>query len=241
MFCPLLPHCRTPPGFFGRWLFWPRHVRIRTSKHTATKTPRQEARPPRGPCSEALQCATGFACVGPRRIERLIADPGIVGTEKRAGGALTLLSVRGILWRDSDSPFLPEISKGRSNDDHRCTTTYWGYPCCGSASANVYGHRGNAVYAGTRSWYASADGNAYRNADGGWQQHSASGWQSASGDTSWADREQQPAAASRAVAGTAAAGAAQAMTSHLRSGRESSAGNRALPCRYANRVAPLRT
>ena len=52
--------------------------------------------------------------------------------------------------------------------------------------------RGNAVYAGTRSWYASADGNAYRNADGGWQQHGASGWQSASGDTSWADREQQP-------------------------------------------------
>ncbi|MBO3707828.1 MAG: hypothetical protein J5X21_15715 [Candidatus Accumulibacter sp.] len=35
---------------------------------------------------------------------------------------------------------------------------YWGYPCCGSASANVYGHWGNAVYSGTRSWYASADG-----------------------------------------------------------------------------------
>jgi len=32
---------------------------------------------------------------------------------------------------------------------------YWGgYPCCGSASANVYGHWGNAAYAGTRSWYA---------------------------------------------------------------------------------------
>ena len=32
---------------------------------------------------------------------------------------------------------------------------YWGgYPCCGSASANVYGHWGGAAYAGTRSWYA---------------------------------------------------------------------------------------
>jgi hypothetical protein len=32
---------------------------------------------------------------------------------------------------------------------------YWGhYPCCGVASANVYGHWGNSVYAGTRSWYA---------------------------------------------------------------------------------------
>ncbi|MBK7675495.1 MAG: carbohydrate-binding family V/XII [Candidatus Accumulibacter sp.] len=196
---------------------------------------------------------------------------------------------------------------------------YWGYPCCGSANANVYGHWGNAVYAGTRSWYASADGkigtaatgdysnlrtgttgsyaagrsynpytgqaqrgydrtfdtsggttgnvarggsynaetgqqsyassatatgpggsslsrtatatagpegvgaqhsvsaydaktgqtrsytasglfgdhyagadgNAYRNTDNGWQQHGSSGWQWASGDTAWADREQQ--------------------------------------------------
>ncbi len=32
---------------------------------------------------------------------------------------------------------------------------YWGgYPCCASASANVYGHWGNATYSGTRSWYA---------------------------------------------------------------------------------------
>jgi len=32
---------------------------------------------------------------------------------------------------------------------------YWGgYPCCASASANVYGHWGNTVYSGTRSWYA---------------------------------------------------------------------------------------
>ncbi|MGO9932189.1 MAG: hypothetical protein ACLPV8_10305 [Steroidobacteraceae bacterium] len=33
--------------------------------------------------------------------------------------------------------------------------TYWGhYPCCATASANVYGHWGGAVYSGTRSWYA---------------------------------------------------------------------------------------
>ena len=32
---------------------------------------------------------------------------------------------------------------------------YWGgYGCCASASANVYGHWGNAAYSGTRSWYA---------------------------------------------------------------------------------------
>jgi hypothetical protein len=32
---------------------------------------------------------------------------------------------------------------------------YWGgYPCCASASANVYGHWGNATYSGSRSWYA---------------------------------------------------------------------------------------
>jgi hypothetical protein len=32
---------------------------------------------------------------------------------------------------------------------------YWGgYPCCGTASANVYGQWGSTVYSGTRSWYA---------------------------------------------------------------------------------------
>jgi len=31
---------------------------------------------------------------------------------------------------------------------------YWGgYPCCASASANVYGHWGAATYSGTRTWY----------------------------------------------------------------------------------------
>jgi hypothetical protein len=35
---------------------------------------------------------------------------------------------------------------------------YWGYPCCGSASASVYGRWGNTVYSGNRSWYANANG-----------------------------------------------------------------------------------
>jgi hypothetical protein len=33
--------------------------------------------------------------------------------------------------------------------------SHWGaYPCCGSASINVYGHWGGAVYSGTHGWYA---------------------------------------------------------------------------------------
>jgi hypothetical protein len=51
---------------------------------------------------------------------------------------------------------------------------YWGaYPCCGSASANVYGQWGNTTYSGTRSWYAgggvagtSASGSYYNNRTG---------------------------------------------------------------------------
>jgi len=37
----------------------------------------------------------------------------------------------------------------------------------------------------------SSDGKTYRNNGDGWQQHTADGWKPASGDTSWADREQQ--------------------------------------------------
>ena len=39
--------------------------------------------------------------------------------------------------------------------------------------------------------YADVNGNVYTNTGSGWQQHSSSGWSSASGDTSWADRESQ--------------------------------------------------
>ena len=39
--------------------------------------------------------------------------------------------------------------------------------------------------------YADVNGNVYHNNGSGWQQHSSSGWGTASGDTSWADRESQ--------------------------------------------------
>jgi len=35
---------------------------------------------------------------------------------------------------------------------------YWGYPCCGSASANVYRSWGTGVSSGTRTWYANSGG-----------------------------------------------------------------------------------
>ncbi|MCC6198570.1 MAG: hypothetical protein IT518_29325 [Burkholderiales bacterium] len=51
---------------------------------------------------------------------------------------------------------------------------YWGgYPCCASASANVYGHWGSTTYSGTRTWYAgggvagtTASGSYYNNRTG---------------------------------------------------------------------------
>jgi hypothetical protein len=39
--------------------------------------------------------------------------------------------------------------------------------------------------------YADVNGNVYHNNGAGWQQHSSGGWGSASGDTSWADKESQ--------------------------------------------------
>jgi hypothetical protein len=38
------------------------------------------------------------------------------------------------------------------------TSYYHGYPCCGSASANVYGHWGNTVTSGTQTWYSNSSG-----------------------------------------------------------------------------------
>jgi len=51
---------------------------------------------------------------------------------------------------------------------------YWGgYPCCASASANVYGHWGNTTYSGSRTWYGgggvagtTASGSYYNNRTG---------------------------------------------------------------------------
>ena len=35
---------------------------------------------------------------------------------------------------------------------------YHGYPCCGSTSADVYGHWGKAAYSGTTTWYSHSSG-----------------------------------------------------------------------------------
>ena len=43
---------------------------------------------------------------------------------------------------------------------------YHGYPCCGSASANVYGHWGNTVTSGTRTWYSESSGTVGESASG---------------------------------------------------------------------------
>jgi hypothetical protein len=36
---------------------------------------------------------------------------------------------------------------------------YHGYPCCGSSSADVYGHWGDTAYSGTDTWYSHSSGN----------------------------------------------------------------------------------
>ena len=43
---------------------------------------------------------------------------------------------------------------------------YHGYPCCGSVSANVYGHWGNTVTSGTRTWYSKSNGTIGEKASG---------------------------------------------------------------------------
>jgi hypothetical protein len=45
-------------------------------------------------------------------------------------------------------------------------TYYGGYPCCGSASANVYGQVGSTAYSGTRSYYATSGGTVGTTASG---------------------------------------------------------------------------
>lgn len=45
-------------------------------------------------------------------------------------------------------------------------STYYGYPCCGSASADVYGHYGNTVTSGSRTWYDTSSGTVGETAGG---------------------------------------------------------------------------
>ena len=43
---------------------------------------------------------------------------------------------------------------------------YHGYPCCGSTSANVYGHYGSTSWSGTNTWYSQSDGDVGAKASG---------------------------------------------------------------------------
>ncbi len=43
---------------------------------------------------------------------------------------------------------------------------YHGYPCCGSASTNVYGHWGNTSWSGTNTWYSHSSGDIGQSASG---------------------------------------------------------------------------
>jgi hypothetical protein len=45
-------------------------------------------------------------------------------------------------------------------------SSYHGYPCCGSASANVYGHWGNTAWSGTDTWYSDSSGKVGETASG---------------------------------------------------------------------------
>lgn len=48
-----------------------------------------------------------------------------------------------------DSWYAPSIYYGPS---------YYGYPCCGSTSANVYGHYGDTSWSGDKTWYDNSSG-----------------------------------------------------------------------------------
>jgi hypothetical protein len=47
-----------------------------------------------------------------------------------------------------------------------CDAYYHGYPCCGSTSANVYRHWGDAAVSGTDTWYSNSSGNVGEKASG---------------------------------------------------------------------------
>jgi hypothetical protein len=89
-----------------------------------------------------------------------------------------------------------------------------GSECCHpGATENVYGHWGNAVYTGSRSYpypapgksggnyraagvdddhFADVNGSVYRYRATGWQKHTANGWERAApAESAWATREQQ--------------------------------------------------
>ncbi|MBL8529751.1 MAG: carbohydrate-binding family V/XII [Burkholderiales bacterium] len=68
---------------------------------------------------------------------------------------------------------------------------YWGYPCCGATTANVYRNWGTGASYGTRSWYASGD-QVGTKAYGGYENYRTgttgtyAGARSYNADTGWA-------------------------------------------------------
>jgi hypothetical protein len=85
--------------------------------------------------------------------------------------------------QESDTRGIQTMGKNAQGSGHRAQVTYTN-PNTGKTQTYGAAREGNNVY-------ADKDGNTYKYSGGGWQQHTSSGWQSASGDMSWADREQQ--------------------------------------------------
>jgi hypothetical protein len=52
------------------------------------------------------------------------------------------------------------------NNDYYYHPYYHGYPCCGSTSANVYGHWGNSAWSGQNTWYTKSSGQMGEKASG---------------------------------------------------------------------------
>ena len=74
----------------------------------------------------------------------------------RRRGRADLQPLRRLHLSDSRWAWRPRPGPNPTRGTARTTIpAYWGgYPCCATASANVYGHWGNTAYSGTRSWYA---------------------------------------------------------------------------------------
>jgi hypothetical protein len=86
-----------------------------------------------------------------------------------------------------------QVSRSTSGQNfEKTTTTSAGTGQAPSRTSTITNtNTGQSRSYSTGQAYADKQGNVYRNSGSGWQQHTSSGWQNASGDNSWADREQQ--------------------------------------------------
>ena len=99
-------------------------------------------------------------------------------------------SSSGNVYSGQQSGEVTRSTSGQNFDKSTTTTAGTGQaPSRTSTVTNT--NTGQSRTYSTGQAYADKEGNAYRNSGSGWQQHSSGGWQGASGDTSWADREQQ--------------------------------------------------